>query len=97
MKRLLERIHAIGAHAWLRFLQGLNVAAVALLGAAEVVNASYPGVISSVVGKLPPAIGIPTIFVFGALVHYAARRAKKSAELEASIAKRLGSSGGGNG
>lgn len=80
MSPLINRIHAIGAHAWLVFVQALNWIAVSLLGGIVVVNSAYPGVISGAVAKLPPAVGIPAILIFGMLVHYATRRAKKAGD-----------------
>lgn len=79
MNRVLQRIHDVGALAWLRLVQSLNWIAVSVLASVAVVNESYPGVISGAVGKLPPWLGIPVILIFGLLVHYALRRAKKAA------------------
>jgi hypothetical protein len=76
MQVLLEKVHAIGARAWMRFVQALNWIAVSIAGSLVVVNSTYPGVISSAIGKLPPAVGIPAVVGFGVLVHYALRRAK---------------------
>lgn len=76
MNAVLERVRAIGARAWLRFVQALNLIAVSLLGGVVVVNQAYPGVIAGAVQKLPPIVGIPLIIGFGILVHYALRRAK---------------------
>lgn len=76
MNALTARVHSIGARAWVRFVQVLNVIAASLLGGVAVVSQVYPGVISGAVGKLPPALGIPVIIGFGVLVHYALRRAK---------------------
>lgn len=77
MNRALQRLHDIGAMAWLRFVQSLNWIAVSLFASVAIVHQAYPGVIAAAVGKLPPALGIPLIFAFGLLVHYALRRAKK--------------------
>lgn len=76
---LLQRIHDIGARAWLQFLQSLNWIMVSLLGGAYVVNETYPDVVRSQIAKLPAYVGIPAILIFGVIVHYAARRAKKAA------------------
>jgi hypothetical protein len=74
----VSRLHDIGAHAWLVFVQSLNWIAVSLLGGVAVVHEAYPSIISGAVAKLPPVIGIPAILAFGVLVHYALRRAKKA-------------------
>lgn len=76
--KLLQWIHDVGTRAWLRFVQALNWILISLAGSAIVVNSTYPGVISSAVNKLPPAVGIPLIILFGAIVHYSIRRAKVS-------------------
>lgn len=78
MTILFERIHEIGTRAWLRFVQWLNWIVISLAGSLIVVHETYPQVISGAVGKMPPWVGIPAIILFGALVHYAIRRAKKS-------------------
>jgi hypothetical protein len=78
MSPLLTRLHAIAALAWIRFVQALNWIMVSLLASVAVVNATYPGVIANAVQKLPPALGIPAILIFGLLVHYALRRAAKA-------------------
>ncbi len=77
MNKIIQRVHDIGAIAWLRFVQALNWIAISLFGSVVVVNQAYPGVIAGAVSKLPPLLGIPVIIVFGVLVHYALRRAKK--------------------
>jgi hypothetical protein len=79
MNRIVQRIHDIGAVAWVRFVQALNWIMVSLLASVAVVNETYPGVISNAVQKLPPWLGIPAILIFGLLVHYALRRAAKAA------------------
>jgi hypothetical protein len=79
MSPIITRIHDIGTRAWVRFVQALNWIAVSLLGSAVVVNEAYPGVIANAVQKLPPWLGIPVIIIFGVIVHYALRRAAKSA------------------
>lgn len=76
MSPLLDRIHAIGTHAWLRFVQALNWIMISLFGSVIVIHETYPQVIAGFVGKLPPIVGIPAIIAFGGLVHYALRRAK---------------------
>lgn len=76
MRLLLEKIHEIGTQAWVRFVQALNWIAVSIAGSVVVVNATYPGVIAGAINKLPPALGIPGILIFGVIVHYALRRAK---------------------
>lgn len=73
----MSEIHRIGATFWLRLVQSLNAIAMTLLGGLLLVHESYPSVITGAIAKLPPAIGIPLIFLFGLLVHYALRRAKK--------------------
>jgi hypothetical protein len=78
MTSLLERIHEIGTRAWLRFVQALNWIMISVAGSVIVVHETYPQVISGAVGKMPPWLGIPAIFAFGLLVHYALRRAKAS-------------------
>lgn len=78
MNQLLEKIRDAGARAWLRFVQALNWIAGSLLGAAVIVQSTYPGVISDAVGKLPPLLGIPAILIFCVLVHYGIRQAKRS-------------------
>lgn len=75
----LDRIDDIAAMAWLRFVQALNGLLVTLLGAALVVHQAYPNLIAQMVGKLPPAVGIPVIILVGILIHFALRQAKKSA------------------
>ena len=80
MEKLVDRVHAIGTRAWLKFVQALNWIAISLLGSIVVVNATYPGVISGAVAKLPPVLGIPAILLFGAIVHYALRRAKANGD-----------------
>lgn len=76
---LINRLHEASATAWLRFLEWVNGIAIALVGAIVVVHQAYPQVIAGAVGRLPPIIGIPLIFGFGLLVHYALRRAKAEA------------------
>lgn len=78
MNRVLQRIHDIGAVAWIRFVQALNWIAISLLGSVVVINTTYPGAISSIVNKLPPTLGIPFILTFGVAAHYALRRAAKA-------------------
>lgn len=77
MSRLVDRLHDIGALAWLKFVQALNWIAVSLFGSILVVHQAYPGVMAGYVSKLPPTLGIPLIIGFGLIVHYAIRRAKK--------------------
>jgi hypothetical protein len=79
MTPIIQRIHDIGAVAWVRFVQALNWIAVSLFGGIVVVQQAYPGVIANAVQKLPPWVGIPAILIFGIMVHYALRRAAKNA------------------
>lgn len=78
MSPIVQKIHDIGTRTWLRFVQALNAILISLAGAAVVVNQAYPGVITGAINKLPPALGIPLLFVLGFLVHYSLRRAKVS-------------------
>jgi hypothetical protein len=78
MNKVFQEIHAIGTRAWVRFVQALNWIMVSVAGSLVVVNATYPGVIANAINKLPPALGVPLIVIFGVLVHYALRRAKVS-------------------
>jgi hypothetical protein len=79
MNRIVQRIHDIGAVAWVRFVQALNWIAATLLASALIVHQAYPSVISNAVEKLPPWLGIPAIILFCIVVHYALRRAAKNA------------------
>lgn len=78
MNRVIQRIHDIGANAWLLLVHTMNWIAVSLLGGVMVVNSTYPGVISNAVNKLSPKLGIPGILIFGTIAHYAIRRARKA-------------------
>lgn len=80
MNKALERVRAIGAHAWLTFLQQLNALLVSVLGGILVVNTTYPDVIRSLLAKLPPIPAAIALGLLGFLVHYSARRAKKAGE-----------------
>lgn len=75
---MFEKIHEIGTRAWLRLLQGINAILIAGAGIALTINEAYPGTLANAVNKLPPLVGIPLIVAVGALIHYAARRAKVS-------------------
>jgi hypothetical protein len=77
MMSLWQKLCRVGAVAWLRIVQSLNAIAMSLLGAAIVVHQAYPQIISGAIAKLPPMMGIPLIFAFGLIVHFAIRRAKK--------------------
>lgn len=77
IKAIIDRVHDVGALAWMRFVQALNWIVISLLGSALVVHQAYPQLISSAISKLPPIAGVPLIFAFGLIVHYALRRAKK--------------------
>lgn len=78
MNKILERLEAVGQHAWLTFLQSLNGIAMALLGGVVIVHQAYPQLIAGAISKLPPQIGIPLIFAFGIIVHFALRSAKRA-------------------
>lgn len=78
MGAILDRIREAGALAWLRFVQALNWIMLSFGAALLMVHQVYPSVITSAIGKLPPAAGIPLIFGFCLLVHFALRTAKKS-------------------
>jgi hypothetical protein len=75
---ILQRIRDIGFMAWIRFVQALNVILVSLLGSALVIHQAYPGLVAGMIGKLPPAVGVPAIILLGVIIHYALRRAKAS-------------------
>lgn len=79
MTPILQRIHDIGAVAWVRFVQALNWIAASLLASVLIVHQTYPSLISGAVAKMPPWLGIPAIILFCAVVHYALRRAAKNA------------------
>lgn len=78
MNRVLQRIHDIGAVAWLKFLRLLNALVAVALPSLLIVHQAYPSVITSAIAKLPPAAGIVAILIFCLLVHYALRRSIKA-------------------
>jgi hypothetical protein len=79
MTKLIDKIQAAGARAWLTFIQQLNAIVMAAFGSAIVVHSTYPDVIRQLLSKLPPAIAAVCLFLFGFVVHYALRRAKTDA------------------
>jgi hypothetical protein len=79
MNQILDKLHSIGAIAWVRFVQALNWIAGSLIAAVLIVHQTYPSVITNAVAKMPPLLGIPAIIAFCLLVHYGLRRAAKAA------------------
>ena len=79
-EELLWRIHADVTRAWLVFVQSINAIAMALLGGALIVHQTYPDVLRGLLAGLPPQVGAACLFAFGAIVHWALRRAKKAGE-----------------
>lgn len=61
----------------LTFIQSLNGIAMALAGGAVVVHEVYPDVVRQLLGKLPPEAAAAGLFVFGVVVHFGLRGAKK--------------------
>lgn len=76
MKALFDRLCAIGALAWMRFVQSLNAIAMTLLGGALVVHQSYPSLLGDLLGPIPLPVKALLLFLFGSAVHLAMRRAK---------------------
>lgn len=79
MNRVLERIREISLLAWVRFVQVLNAVAMTIAGSIVAIDAMYHNEISAAIGQLPPLLKILGLGVFGLLVHYGLRRAKKAA------------------
>lgn len=78
MDKVFERIHAIGALAWVRFVQALNWIALSAAGLIATINAMYPQAVSEAASALPPLVKLGILAVWAALVHYALRRAAKA-------------------
>jgi hypothetical protein len=78
VNRALQRIHDIGAMAWLKFLRALNALVAVLLPTVLLVHQAYPSVITGLVAKMPPLVGIAAIAAFCLVVHYALRRSIKA-------------------
>jgi hypothetical protein len=78
MEKWMEELRNAGVHAWLVFVQSINGIAMAVVGGALVVHETYPDVIRGLLSKLPPVWAAVLLFVFGAVVHWGLRQAKKA-------------------
>jgi hypothetical protein len=79
MNKILSRIREAGHVAALNLLQSLNAVAMAGIGGALIVHQAYPDMFRQLVSGLPPIVGAGALFLFGTLVHLAARHAKRAA------------------
>lgn len=79
MNRVLQRIHDIGVVAWVRLVQALNWIMLTLASSALLIHQTYPDLVRATIGKMPPVVGVVAIIIFCGVVHYALRRAAKSA------------------
>lgn len=79
MNKLLERIHADIATAWVRLVQTLNCIALALAGGAVAINAMYPKAVEEASAALPPIAKLAVMAAWAAIVHYGLRQAGKAA------------------
>ncbi len=77
--KLIERIRAAGAIAWLRFVQALNWIALTFGGLILAVNSMFPRAVEEAVGSLPPAAKFAGLALWAGLVHFSIRRAKVEA------------------
>lgn len=78
MNKVIQRIHDIGAHAWLLFVQWLNGIAATLIAGIIALNAAYPQFVLQLGGDLPAPLKLAGAGVWALAVHYALRRAKKA-------------------
>lgn len=80
MNQLLEALREASMRAWVHFVQGLNLLAVAIGGIVIAVNSMYPTAVQDVAAALPPAVRLALLAGWAGLVHYSLRRAKKAVE-----------------
>jgi hypothetical protein len=80
MNAYLQRLHAIGAQAWLRFVQALNALAGTIVGGIVLLNIARPQLAAELTASLSPIQQLVAGVAWCSLVHYALRRAKKAGE-----------------
>jgi hypothetical protein len=80
MNKLLDKIRSDVRRFWLLVLQSLNGIAVTFGGMIVAVQVAYPDVAKQLLVALPPKYQAISLLVFGAVVHFATRQAKKAGQ-----------------